>query len=560
MFDLLLYFVQEAGRVVGHREFLDRVWADSMVTDAVLVQNVAALRRILDQRKPKGQFIETIPKRGYRFVAEVSIAEGFPGAGPRISLAVLPLGPATQGPAGPDDFDLSFLRVAIADAISLRLGRHPDIAVRPLATLLGQGVARLDPVALGRRIDVIYLVTGRLARDGNHVAVSIELIHVASEQIAWSREFVLTDRTILAVEKKISRCLYQVVTQKSQGVTHDHDLAPTPNAMAYQSYLRGRYFWGRRSTADLSKAIQYFEESVKLDPGFGLAYSGICDCHTMLVNYGSVDPRVSIPRARSAAARAMEICPQASEVHASLGYVHAAFDWDWPASEKAFRMALELNPNNVHVRHWLAVLFLVMGAHERAIALAEQARDVDPLSPYLGASIALVRYLVGDFVRAGRELEAVLELEPSSALARLYLGRVHLAERHFRRALNEFTLAQEFFQNGFVEAEIAQAEILAGARADGERRLADLLARRRKQYVSPYALAQAFDALGESKKVKEMLGKALREHSISMMWFGVDPRFAAIRKTPFGQELLERTNHLPAAPTLRSADLTGTGR
>lgn len=550
MFDVLLYLVERAGSVISHDELLDRLWANVFVTNAVLVQNIAALRRTLGRGQDRTKFIETVPKRGYRFVAPIETGEVLPTHEPRRAIAVLPFRDASPGPSHAQAANRDFLSVSIADALTLRLGRFTDITVRPVASMLGGVVEADNPTSAGRKLDVPYVVAGQFEVAGDEIVLTVGLFRVANDERIWRGRFVLTASNAIAIEKQIVKTIHERMSDTRLAPTEANaGPALTPSVLAHQEYLRGRYFWNRRGAKDIFKAIECFQRSVELDPEFGLAFSGLSDCYTQLIHFGAVHPADAIPLARDAAAKAMKLNPDCSESRASWGYILAGYDWDWLASEEEFRTAIELNANNVTVRHWLATLYVVMHQHDKALATLEGAGEIDPLSPILGSNFGMNLYFMNEFERAEEKLTAVLDLEPSFAPAALYLGRVYQALERYSRAVDQFAAAHKAFQSSSIKAELAQALILAGRQTESDALQGELLACKENEYVSPYALAFIYEAKGDRRVVQELLNEAFEERSINMMWFAVEPRFAAVRETAFGQGLLERANHVPIAKT-----------
>lgn len=540
MFDLLLFLVENPGKAITHNEFFDRVWENIFVTDAVLVQNIASLRRALSCGQCKENFIETIPKHGYRFTGAVEIGEPLPSFEPRKSLAVLPLALADENHP-----EHSLMSVSIADALSQRLSRFSTITVRPMSSVLHMYKQGTDTSEFGRRLDVDYVLSGRLIPRDTSVSVRFKLLQVNKEQFIWQRDFRFTTANILLIEEKVARRVSSLITRARAKQRPEIQHSPTRNSEAYHNYLKGRVFWNRRSSAGLFKAIECFEAAIKHDRKFGLAYSGLCDSYAMLINYGAICPRKAIPRSLRAALKAIELNPELSESHASLGYVRGAYEWNWLACEEGFRTAIELNPNNISARLWLSTIYIVMQQPEKSLSVIDAARELDPLSPILGTTLGWNLYLMQRYEQAGIELENVLELRPNFAPARLFLGPVYMMQERFSDAARELYFANKFFQNALTRAEIAQALILLGNTAEGLQILKELIELGQKEYVSPYALALVYVALGDQDKVFNMLTDAFREKSISMQWFGIEPRFSEVRDTAFGRSLLRRTNHLP---------------
>ncbi len=479
--EVLLSLVEKRGDLLEREELLDRVWKDTFVEEANLNFTIANLRKVLGQNGKK--MIQTVPRRGYRFtepiediyeensdrrviekepVTNSEIPKEAPDIEPRLAdvpparanrtiligavavLAVLLGGwivyrnwnvrnPPLQTSARPitslavlplksfDKADTNAeLRLRITDALITKLGRMKEVAVRPTNSILRFTGGEPDIVTAGKELDVEAVLDGRVQHEADRLRVTIQLVSVETGVQLWSGQFDGREGQILDLQDAISHGLrgYLAVTE-----TDDRTRPYTEVADAYEAYLKGRYFWNQRTPDAYLKAIEFFQEAVRLDPNFALAYSGIADSYGLL-NRRFVGSSVeALPQAEEAARKAIELDDSLAEAHNSMGLVRSVYNRNWQESEDHYRKAIELNPNYAIARAWFGLHLSARGRFDEAETQLRMAERLDPTSRNIAVYMALNFYQGRKFDRAIEQARRALELDPKLSSAYLYLSQ-----------------------------------------------------------------------------------------------------------------------------------------
>ncbi|HYO76343.1 MAG TPA: winged helix-turn-helix domain-containing protein, partial [Thermoanaerobaculia bacterium] len=422
-FDLLRVLVENRGRIVSKDDLLRRVWPDAAVEESSLTQNVYELRKALSGADRDLRYIENVPKRGYRFAAEVSASAETASAdslsasgGDQKSIAVLPfrsLG-ATAGS--------EYLGVGIADTLITVLTNIRGIVVRPIAAGHAYANGPTDPLQLARTLGVDAVLDGSVQTASGRIRVTVRLVDVASGAALWAMKFDETEADIFAVQDTIAETLAAAVAPE----LGDRDRAAlkkryTASTAAYELYLKGRYNWKKSSEESLWRAIEFFRAAIEVDPHYALAYVGIADAYTSLDWYGVLSTRESNPHALRAAERALAIDGSLAEAHASLAMAKQ-YAWEWAAAERAYGAAIALNPNYAQARQWYGVYLAFMGRVDEAIAEIRRAESLDPVSLSIGSQVALVYLCARRYEEGLAQARKVLAVDSSALEARFYLG------------------------------------------------------------------------------------------------------------------------------------------
>ena len=538
-FELLLLLVEGRGDLLSKEQLMETLWPDTFVEEANLTQHVATLRKALSGSDLNSKFIETVPKRGYRFIAPVDIVENHhrePGIA-RPSLAVLPV-----SLFGMDEAD-SFLSVGIADSLITKLGQSTQIQVRSTNAISKYEMSSLGATQIGRLLAVDFVLNGRVYKHGELFRINLQLTSVKDETTLWTEQFDLTCANIFAVENALVRRVHRALLPAMIGSgSRLKRKRPTGSGVAYQAYLKGRYFWNKRSEEDLKKGIDCFREAIAIDQNYALAYAGLADSYLMLMNYGAMSSREGFPLTKAATLKALEIDPDLGEAHASLAYIYAAFDpRNWAESEREFIRAIELNPADLTPRHWYAALLTVVGRWDQAIEELEHAREIDPVSLILGATTGWLLYFMRRYDDARLQLLRTLDLEPNYYLVQLFLARVNVMQGRIEEALTEFQKALVFLSgNRAILAEVAHAHAVAGCKKEAVRLLHQLCDEREQQYVPNYFLALVHAGLGDTDRAFAALNQACDEREIGMLWFKPEPRFSVLSSDSRYEPLLQR--------------------
>jgi tetratricopeptide (TPR) repeat protein len=306
-------------------------------------------------------------------------------------------------------------------------------------------------------------------------------------------------------------------------------------------YLKGQYYWSRRTAETLQRAVEYFQQAIDKDPGYGMAWAGLADCYSLYGYYGAGSPREAGPRAKEAALTALRIDDTLAEAHTALGVIKLLYDWDRSGTEREFKRAIELNPRDgsAHLRY--AGYFEAMGPMDDSIAEHKRAQEIEPLSLITGANAGRMFYHAHQYDRAIRELGKVLEMDPNFAQTHLFLGWAYEQQARHEDAIEEFQkgLTLSGGESEMVGA-LGHAYAVAGKRGEAEKVLVDLKERSTQHYVAPFDIAVIYVGLGAKTPTFEWLDKAYEDHSSWLTWIKVDPRFDSIRDDPRYHDLLRR--------------------
>lgn len=510
-FDTLAELLASAGEVLTKDELLERVWPGTFVEEATLTQNVYTLRQALARAGGSREYIATLPRRGYRFVEPVEVAgeEAEPRGTPVGSLAVLPF-----EPLGGEAED-HYLGLGLADALITRLSNLHPLTVRPTSAVRRFVGAGRDPVAAGRDLKVDAVLDATLKRSRDRIRISVQLVGVRDAAPLWADQFDAQATEIFDLEDSISRRLAEELKLRLSREQRARLARPTTRSPeAYRAYARGRYFWNRRTEESLMEAMASFREAVALDPAYALAHCGLADCAVLLPLYGGVAPREAFPEAMAAAQRALDLDSRLAEAHTSLAYARFFYGWDWRAAERGFTRALSLNPGYATAHHWYSFLLAALGRHEEAVAEAERALELDPLSLVISTDLGLVLHFGRQTRAAIDQFRRTLDLDPGFAYAYFGLGHAWLQAGRSAEAIAAHRRAAELLpESTMMRAALGLSLGLAGQEAEAREVLAGLEQLARQRYVEASHLAFLTLGLGERSRALEWLERACEERS-----------------------------------------------
>ena len=451
------------------------------------------------------------------------------------SLAILPLMNTSNDP------EREYLSDGITESIINTLSQIPELRVMARSTVFRYKGREVDPLEVGRALNVSAILTGQVLQLGQNLIIKAELVDVADGSQLWGEQYDRKPGDILAIQREISREITAKLRLKLSGEQKQRlEKRHTENINAYQLYLKGRYFWNKRTEQGLKKGIEFFNQAIEEDPLYALAYVGLADSYNMLATYNLSQPRTVLSRAKAAAESALEIDNQLAEAHTSLARVRADYDWDWPAAEQEFQRALELNPNYATAHHWYALHLMAMGQFEEAAAEIKSAQQIDPLSLSISASTGLPFYWSRRYDEAIEQFRRTLELDLSFALAHVLLGQAYAQKRMFDEAIAELSRARELDDTTRARAILGYTLAVAGRRDEAARILNELQDLASQKYVSPYFRVLIHTALGEQDQAFEWLEKAYEERSEWLVWLKVDPKLDSLRADVRFASLVQR--------------------
>jgi TolB-like protein len=535
---LLAFLALQTGRVVTRDEIQRQLWSDHTFVDFDKGVNycINQIRTTLADDYKNPLYLETLPRRGYRFIAPIEYLASLPRQnGSSVasealslpSLAVLPF-EDLNGDSGHLYFADGMTDVLITD-----LAKIGTLRVISRTSVLGyKGIPKRVP-DIARELKVNFIVAGTVMRSGERIRITVQLIDGECDETRWAESYERDICDTLELQKEMARVIANEIRLKL--TPQDRKQLQSfyrATGEAHEAYLRGRFYWNKRTASGLNRAIQLFEEAIGRDPNYPLPYAGLADCYVLLGYSGPMPPREAYSLAKAASEKALELDETLSEAHAALAYSRMIFDWQWAAAETGFRRAIELNPGCSMAHHWYADFLTAVGRHEEAHDETALARGVDPLSLIINFNVGWTLYHAGRSDEAIKEHRKVLEMEQGFAAAHWGLGLCYESESKFREAILEHEKAASLSEGSpMMLSGLGHCYGICGKRRKAQDVLADLMNLAHKRYVPSYDIAVVLGALGEEKKAIEFLEKAFTERSASLVFIRTDPRIAAWRPT-----------------------------
>ena len=526
---LLQALVEHEGDVVSKQALLGRVWPDAAVEEANLSVTVAALRKALDPQPDGRSYVQTVPKRGYRFDAPLRAL----GSGPELGLAVLPfscLGPETEAHLG----------IGLADALIGRLTDVLGVRVRPTGAVTQYLAHPKPPRDAAKELGVDAVVAGTVQRDGGRVRVSVQLVPLPAALRPWADSFDADWTDLFGVQDALAERVAQALSLRLS--PHRPPAARhTPHPEAYEAYLRGRYFWARFDPMGLGKAFGYYGEAARLDPRYAPPHAGLADCHLLLGLGGLLAPRAAWNLTEECAERALALDPACADALVSRAFARLFRDWDWVGARLALEQATTLAPGLASAHLWRGLFLALASDLPGARAAIDRGREIDPLSGLASTLRCLSCEVAGDYAQELDLARRAIELRPdnflghwSLGLANVLLGRVRPGKKALQRAV-------ELTEGGLVmRAQLAWALARAGETAEARQGLDALDALAASTFVSPCQRGAVLAALGDVEGGLGRLEEGAEQRDAWVVFLGAGPRFDAFRGEPRFLELLRR--------------------
>jgi TolB-like protein/Tfp pilus assembly protein PilF len=460
-----------------------------------------------------------------------------PSTPPEKSIAVLPFENLSGEKAN------AYFADGIQEEILTRLARIADLKVISRTSTQQFQSKPADLSEIGKRLGVANILEGSVQRSADQVRVNVQLIKAATDAHLWADTFDRKLTDIFAVESDIATTIAETLQAKLTG-SEKTAIAkrPTTNTEAYELYLKGLFFWNKRTGADLRTAIEYFNQALGKDPSYALAYAGLADSYGLLHGYGAASPADSFPQAKAAARKALELDNTSAEAHTSLARVLDAYDFDFEQSLKEFERAIQLNPNYSTAHHWYANHpLLALGQFDRAIAEGKRAVELDPLSLINNADLGYDYFYARRYDEAISQFRKTIEMDPRFYYAHWNLGQVWQLKSQLSEAIAEYRKAVELNDDPFVLALLGQAYARAGQREEAQKILARLSEEAKSRYVSAYSFALMFLALGDKERAIDELERAYRERAGNdVALIKLDPMLDDLRGHPRFEALVQK--------------------
>jgi TolB-like protein/DNA-binding winged helix-turn-helix (wHTH) protein/Tfp pilus assembly protein PilF len=582
-FQILGLLVQRSGKIVTRGEILGKLWPAESAVDPERSLDLAIhrLRQALGETAGKAEYIESIPGRGYRFVAKVSSLP--PGRTPttgsaslrsfwraglfrrvsgiglvlflaavvavvvyvliprppgKVKLAVLPFknlsGKLEDGP----------ICDGMTDELITRLGRVPPerLGVIASGSVWQFKNSQQSIQEIGHKLAVNYVVEGSVNHDGNQVRISAKLIQVGDETQLWTDSYDRPYEDLLAIERDVAGSVAGSLALKLLPAERARLTAlDTASSQAHDAYLKGRHDWGKRTAEGFLKSVEYYKQAIGLDPHYASAYAGLADTYDTLGFYGILPPGESYGKARMAARKALEIDDTLAEAHAALADVLLEYDYDWPGAGGEFQRAIQLNGNYAAAHDKYSVYLALIGNEREGLAENRRAHEHDPVSPAIAVNGALQYFYARKYGQSIAECKEALKLEPNFALGHFWLGRAYQAAGMPSEAVAELRQASQLEpENPLFLTLLGHAFGAAGQRTEAQQILGQLQTASTQHYVSPVLFSLIYVGLADKDQALTSAEKALAEHAPMLTRMKRDPIVDGLRSEPRFQALLRQ--------------------
>ena len=539
----------KAGTVFAYRSEIDAWWRERSVrlsTDTLDDDGVELPTGV----EPIGQPARRVSMRLTRWGAALAVLLlvvtaawyiGRPALSEFDSLAVLPF----SNDGGDQD---AYLSDGITEHLINTLSQTADLRVAARPHAFRYTGPRVDPQKAGRELGVGAVLTGRVAQRDGVLHVQVDLIDVNHGSQLWGRQYTQKFADILTLQQAIADEVIERLGLRAAVRPAALVRRSTTNIDAYEAYLKGRYYWNRRTEASIRRAVEHFEAALATDPGYALAAAGLADCYAVFSIYQLEPPRQSGPRAMLAATRALKLDDTMAEPHAALGFVKTHYEWDWTGAEQAFKRSIEIDPNYANAHFWHAVYLSAIGRTDLSVVAAQRAQQLDPLSLVIRAGVGGEPglYAARRHDEAIEQIKTALELDPGFAVGHLWIALPYEQKKMYAEALAALEKALSLSDNSpLVLGPLGHAYAVSGKAPKARRVLAELQAMSAQRYVSPFDMALVNLGLGDDDQTWLWLDKAFADRSYRMHWLKVDPRFDRLRSQPRFARLLEQMGLMP---------------
>ena len=455
------------------------------------------------------------------------------------SLAVLPLQHLSHGP------DDDYFADGMTEALITDLAKISALRVVSRTSVMRYKQTEKPLPQIGRELGVDAVVAGSIERVGDRVRISAQLIRAATDEHLWADQYDREMRDVLMLQDEVARSIAREVRVTLTPEEHARlASAREVDPEAYQLYVKGRYFWDKRSEESVNRSIDYFKAAIDRDPSYAAAYSGLADAYVSLgfsFDVGSLPPREAIPKAKAAAIKALMLDDSLAEAHNSLAHMKLHYDWDWPGAEAEFKRSLELNPGYAQAHHWYSHFLVTVGRFDQSLAESQRALELDLLSSTMNVHLGWNYFFARDYDAALNQFAKTLELDPNYGLAHWYRGMTYQQQRRYAEALAELRKSAALLKgNVAIAATIGHVYASSGNRGEALRVLTELRQESTRKFINPFEIALIYMGLGQTDSTFEWLEKAFRERSDLLVYLRVDPRLDPIRSDRRFEDLVTR--------------------
>lgn len=540
-FQILTILLEQPGELVSREEIRKRVWpSDTFVDfDHGINNAIKRLREALGDTAETPRFIETVPRRGYRFMAALDNKDQHIP-----SLVVLPLENLSGDP------EQEYFADGLTEALITSLAKISALRVVSRTTAMHYKGTRQPLPLVARELGVEIVVEGTVLRSGERVRISVQLIEAQTDTHVWAESYEHKLQDILALHAEVAQAVAREVQVKLTPQERRQLSGTRPvDAQAYEAYLKARYHWNKLSSDGMRKAVEYFQQAIARDSEYAGAYTGLADCSARLGWWGFASPERGFGAARTAAQKAVKMEPTLAEAHGSLGWAIMHYDWNCPAAEAEFRRALELNPNYTSVPHFFAICLGAMSRFDEAIAEINRVARLDPFSLVVNMTAAAILCYARRFEQAIEHGLRGLELDSNFPPGRWALGLAYEQVGEFDLAIAELQKAVQLSdgQPVYISA-LGHIYASAGKKNDARGIVERLVEISKERYVMPYWLAEIYACMDQKDKAFHWLEEAYKDRSAWLVYTNISPWLDNLRSDPRFDDLLQRMN-FPVGPT-----------
>jgi adenylate cyclase len=453
------------------------------------------------------------------------------------SIAVLPFENRSEDKAN------AYFAEGVQDEILTRLSKIADLKVTSRTSTQHYKSAPKNLAEIAKQLGVAHILEGSVQKSGDAVRVNVQLIKAANDSQVWAETFDRKLTDIFSVESDVAKA---IADQLRAHITRQEEQViatkPTKNIEAYDAYLRGRYFWNKRTSDGINHAIEHFQQSIERDPDFALGHAGLADSYIALTFYNFAAPHETMPKAKESAIKALALDNTLAEAHASLAHVLVNYDWNWSAAEKEFKRSIELKPDYATAHEWYAIHYLTAtGRLEEAVQEMKKALELEPASLVMNTFMGATLYYAGRYDEAIDQCRRTIEMDPNFTVAHWHLGLAYEQKQVLDAATEEFKKAISLSGGSpLMKAALGRAYAKSQKKHEANEMLNELNELSKQHYVSAYEVATIYVALGNNEQAFQLLEEAYAEHSFHLVYLNVSPQFKPVSSDRRFQDLVQR--------------------
>jgi TolB-like protein/Tfp pilus assembly protein PilF len=439
--------------------------------------------------------------------------------------------------------DIEYLSDGMTETLISSLSQLPNLNVKPRSSVFRYKGKETNPQTIGKELNVQAILNGRVVQRGQELSLFVELIDVALEKVVWSQQYNRKQTDLVTLQSEIARDVSSKLKSQLSGVEAAKvEKTYTANPEAYQLYLKGKFSWNKRTGAALKQAAAFYQQAIEKDPNYALAYSGLAETYVLFSSYDVAPANDSMPQAKAAALRALEIDDSLAEAHTALGFYLSNYEWDRDGSEKEYRRAIELKPNYSTAHHWLGADLGNIKRFDESINEMRRAEELDPLSPIIGTNLADMLVFARRYDEAIAQYKRVLVRNPNFEYAHLALGRAYGSSGRYPEAIIELRRALELNYGSSTKGYLGLWLAKSGKRDEAVKLLGELRQEATRHYVQGDTFAFIYIGLGDKPEALNWLEKHMEAHAETANTYAVSPELDQLRSEPRFKEMLKRMN------------------